>query len=129
MSGQPPRKPLPAWHGGTDPGQPRGKQPSRRSTTGALPSGKRKKLIALGLVSAAFGLTVAGIIIVILLLRNPTELSLVLLEAGYEKNLAVPHNAFGRFGLQQLAVWGEKHNSDSQRLAAHPPETFTTAKG
>ena len=52
---------------------------------------------------------------------------LVLIGAGYEDNLAVPHNVPGRRGLDALAGWAEAHNervgnSERERIDVHRVE-------
>src|SRR5437879_3131293 len=59
---------------------------------GTRPWSKRTKL---ALVSSTLLGVVAAIVIVVLLLRPPRPLRMVLLYAGYEDNLAVPHNVAG----------------------------------
>src|SRR6188768_1943669 len=46
----------------------------------------------------------AALVWVALWLRPGKDTALVLIGAGYEDNLAVPHNAYGRQGLHDLAA-------------------------
>src|SRR5262245_38109035 len=116
MSSQPPRRPLPSWRGGKEPARPAGRSAPGRAPAAATThaSGLPWKKIALGVISATFGVTVAAVIFWVVLPTPPIPLQLVVLQAGYEKNLAVPHNAFGRFGAQQLRAWARQSNSDVQ---------------
>src|SRR5205814_1818850 len=53
---------------------------------------------------------VAVIVVVLLWLRGTDPPRLVLIGAGYETNLAVPHNAYGKRGLGDLKAWKEEYN-------------------
>src|SRR5262249_39214949 len=43
---------------------------------------------------------------------------LVLLSAGYETNLAVPHNVYGWNGLEALQQWAEESGANAKGVAA-----------
>ena len=61
-------------------------------------------------------LAIAGVIIVVLgWVRPDPAPTLVLIEAGYEGNLAVPHNAYGRQAVRALAAWAAAHSEQQTR--------------
>ena len=55
---------------------------------------------------------VVGVVVVLLLLRHTDPPRLVLIGAGYETNLAVPHNVYGKRGLGDLKEWADEHNKN-----------------
>src|SRR5207253_2394212 len=92
-----PAKGGPAWKGQVDAAPPAAKQPM-----------SRKSKLTLGAV--LLGL-LAGLFVVIALLLQPVKpFRLVVLSAGYETNLAVPHNVPGRTTSTELAAWGRKQS-------------------
>ncbi len=71
-------------------------------TTQPRPSRKRLKLFLVGAALA----TILGLLIWLALRpKPPGHSTLVLVGAGYEENLGVPHNVYGREGLKALADW------------------------
>jgi hypothetical protein len=90
-----PAKGGPAWKGGSAPAAAARKPWSR----------KTKLAFGVGLLGALAGLFV----VVALLLRPPPPFRLVLVSAGYETNLAVPHNVPGRKAVAKLEAWAKDH--------------------
>src|SRR5262245_33291810 len=89
----------PAWKGGVDDTK-GGKQPWSKNAR-------------LALAACLFGGVVAAIFIV-LLWPNPLKPPrLVILSAGYETNLAIPHNVPGRTAGKELADWGRDEGRDN----------------
>jgi len=93
--GPPPSGPRPGWH------------PTERPAPRAWNA--RRLLIALAAVATVA--TAAVFAAVLLWPRPPRPVRLVLIGAGYETNLAVPHNVPGRQGLRDLGHWAEDHNT------------------
>jgi hypothetical protein len=62
------------------------------------------------------GIGVAGLLIawLIWLLRPVKPFVLVAIGAGYETNLAVPHNVAGVHGLDAVREWSEQYNKDTK---------------
>lgn len=85
----------------------------------------RRRMAFIGVWIAGLSLT-SLLIWVITWYRPPQPAELVLLGAGYEENLAVPHNIYGWQSLVDLAQTGEEHASWSQDLlhVAHPPRVL-----
>jgi hypothetical protein len=74
------------------------------------PWSRKSKLLFGG---ALVGVLVGAFVIVLLLLRPVKPFRLVVLTAGYETNLAVPHNVAGKRSGAQLAAW-------ARNVSAHP---------
>jgi hypothetical protein len=74
----------------------------------------RKRWARLGMVAGGMGVVALTIFILILLLRAPRPFVLVLVGAGYEENLAVPHNAPGAKSLEALEVWADRYNEQTK---------------
>src|SRR3954471_3747610 len=67
-------------------------------------------LVVLGLLG------VAGALLAVLLWPRPDPApALVLIDAGYEANLGVPHNAQGRQAVRALAAWAAAHGEQQTR--------------
>jgi Mg-chelatase subunit ChlD len=86
--------------------------------------GKRMKILLAGGGLLAI---LAGVVVMWLLLRRPDSPRLVLIGAGYETNLAVPHNVYGKRALGDLKAWADDHNQhrggDSEhRIDVHQEE-------
>src|SRR6476660_5531116 len=98
MPGDQPRGPNRAWKNQVStPGAPgtgkRAWQKAPEAPTGPKrPLSRRAKL---GLATFAVSAVVGLMIVVVLLLRPLKPACLVLLGAGFEENLAVPHNVYG----------------------------------
>src|SRR5947209_7179362 len=92
--------PAPGWRGASD------KRPWKGSaaTGPRQPWSRQKKLF---LAAAAGGGLLGFIVLVILWIRPAPKPSLILLGAGNETNLAVPHNVPGKKGLAALAKWAD----------------------
>src|SRR6266849_3133903 len=107
----PSRPPKPSWR---DPVKPNDRKPQaqrdwRKEPATTKPTGKRwtrKRRFALAFI--AFLLCGIGLIAVIAMWHQPKGAALVLLGAGYENNLAIPHNAYGMNGLNDLAAIAKK---------------------
>jgi hypothetical protein len=104
MSSDKPRKP--SWR--TDVPKKERKQEARPAwqrevETPAAPPGRWTRKTKIGTGVLAFLLLNALLIFVIYWLWPPKPSCLVLLGAGYEDNLAVPHNVYGWEGMQGLA--------------------------
>ncbi|MCC6419414.1 MAG: caspase family protein [Gemmataceae bacterium] len=116
-SGGPPRDKAaagPAWKGGGAPAAGTGPKPPR--------SRKAKIAIGVGLLGVVSGL----IVVIILLIQPPKPFRLVVLVAGNETNLAVPHHAFGRQAAQKLAAWGQTRPDDVDvRIGPLTPDLST----
>src|SRR5262249_21390904 len=93
-----PSKGGPAWKGQVDAAPPTPRQPMSK---------KAKLTLGVGLLGALAGL----IVVIILLLRPVKPFRLVVLSAGYETNLAVPHNVPGRTAATELAAWGRQRDA------------------
>jgi hypothetical protein len=70
----------------------------------------RTRRARLAFVAAALVAVTAATVLVALWLRPARPVYLVLIGAGYEANLAVPHNVPGVRGLDALARWAGEHN-------------------
>jgi hypothetical protein len=75
------------------------------------------------LVALGFLFLLAAVLWVCLWFWPPGPTGLVLLGAGYEDNLAVPHNVYGRNALAQIADWAR---SGGAHLHGEPRELRTT---
>src|SRR5581483_8645237 len=114
-----PRRPQePAWR---QPVKPSGRKPDaqpawRREATNApeMPGDGRRKRVWLGLAGLGTVLAIGGLIYLILLLRPPAPTGLVLIGAPYKQNLALPHNAYGWNGLEQVSRWAGQLKKGSE---------------
>src|SRR5262249_26253492 len=98
--------PAPKGPGPNQGARPWQQGPAAPTSNGNRPWSKRTKL---ALASPPLRAVGAGIVIVVLLSRPPRPLRLVLLYAGYEENLAVPHNVAGVKGPSDLRQWAQDH--------------------
>jgi hypothetical protein len=71
----------------------------------------RKRWAKLAFVLGGIGLVAVTIIVLIILLRPQPPFGLVMIGAGYEDNLAVPHNVPGVKGLEALRAWADVYNN------------------
>jgi Mg-chelatase subunit ChlD len=99
----------------------------RREAT-APPKGKRpwSRRSKLGLLGLLFLGVVGVIVAVILWIRPPKPVYLVLIGAGYEENLAIPHNVYGMVTLRRLGQLAEA-NDKLFRLDRRAPAAWKTA--
>jgi hypothetical protein len=108
---QPPPPPRRSWkHAALPSTPPSSGQHAWQHSGGqpAVPSGKRlsrKTLVAL--LGGGIFVLAAVFLVVIFWPRPAPPVCLVLVGAGYEHNLAVPHNVAGRRTLHDLAQWGK----------------------
>src|SRR5690349_13661060 len=105
MSTQPPPPTRDDWRRPVAAGERRKIGPKwRRELDPASPRrGRRVKALKVSTAILAFVVLGAMLIWVSTWLWPPHPASLVLVGAGYEQNLAVPHNAYGRRSLRLLA--------------------------
>src|SRR5262249_58234253 len=103
-----PSKGGPAWKGQVDAAPPTPRQPMSK---------KAKLTLGVGLLGALAGL----IVVIILLLRPVKPFRLVVLSAGYETNLTVPHNVPGRTTSAKIAARARTHSAHP-RLHIHLPQ-------
>src|SRR5437588_362338 len=109
----PSRSQKPGWRDAAKPAgsqRPAGNQPAWRSQpTAAAPvkasSGRTWKIVLVGTLLLG---VIGGIIAWIFFIKPPKPIHVVLLGAGYENNLAIPHNAAGIHGLDDLEAWAKK---------------------
>jgi hypothetical protein len=100
----PPPPPRRGWRPGTskdrsNEAQHKWRQRAAQPVKEKRPWSKRSKfLFRAGLLGAVIGL----IVVVILWLWPPKRIALVLVGAGYEENLALPHNVYGMNGLEGI---------------------------
>jgi len=105
----PPRPSDPSWRKGVKPAERKQETlPAWRreeQSPADASNGKRRRTlkISLGVLGMVGGL--AGLIVLLIWLRLPRNVSFIFAGSGYEKNLAVPHNAYGWLGLNHLAKW------------------------
>jgi hypothetical protein len=78
------------------------------------------------LTGGAIVLVAALIVVVYLILRPIKPFHFVLLGAGYETNLAVPANAYGRRGLDELDRWVDEYN---QHQAGYKKREIPRSRG
>ena len=139
-----PRPPKRSWREGaastpkSAAGKRAWKQEASAGESGPLFTRRGKILLAAGGLLGVLG----AIIAVYLWMRPIDPPRLVLIGAGYETNLAVPHNVQGRRALTELADWAREHNKNwagdkdkgidptpsSRRstVAPPPPSSFTS---
>jgi hypothetical protein len=107
MASNPSGKQGPGWRG-SKAGAPRkpAVEPGWRSGLD-LPTGGRRKSRKLRLaIATGLFLTLVGVLAgLIWMIYRPRPAALVLVGAGYEENLTVPHNVYGWKGLGDLAAW------------------------
>src|SRR5262245_44697222 len=90
----------------------KGWQQSPRPTAIRRPWGRRARIVvAVSLLAAV----AAAFTAVLLWPRPAPPVRLVLIGAGYETNLAVPHNVWGRRGLRDLERWAQDYIGRSPR--------------
>src|SRR5262245_7275611 len=65
----------------------------------------RRKAFKSGIAVASLGVLTALVLVVIRWLRPEPPPHLIIITAGYEDNLAVPHNVAGRKGAMALRDW------------------------
>src|SRR5262249_36929005 len=94
--------------------QPRWRRDKEAPAAPVVTLSRRKKL---AIVGAATALLVGVLIWVVWWLFPPKPAALVLVGAGYETNLAVPHNAEGWKGLKDLEGGCGSTGPDSSRPA------------
>jgi hypothetical protein len=100
----------------------RGVNEAWRKTDGAGPAGPSwwsRRWARLAFVSGGLALVTGAVVLWILLIHPPRPIRLVLLGAGYETNLAVPHNVPGMNGLDALADWATEYSKDGR---GDPPQ-------
>src|SRR5581483_6097264 len=68
---------------------------------------KRAKLFAAAVALLAI---VGGVVGLVIIVRTPPPPELVIIEAGYETNLAVPHNVYGKRGAGAFKKWAIDYN-------------------
>ncbi len=88
--------PRPDWH--------------QAEAAAAVRPGRGRRLLV-GAAAASTVAVAAGFVSVLLWPRPPHPVRFVLVAAGYETNLAVPHNVAGRRGLDDLRRWADEHNA------------------
>ncbi len=69
-----------------------------------------------------FFLFFAMLVLVFLWLRPASGTAMVLVGAGYEDNLAVPHNVYGRETLNSLARLAESHQTETGKMVVRRKE-------
>src|SRR4051794_2406881 len=133
MSTQPPPPTRDDWRRPVASGERRKTGPKwRREVDPAAPRrARRVKALKASAAILAFVVLGALLIWVSTWLWPPHPTSLVLVGAGYEQNLAIPHNAYGRKSLRSLAGLtvppGSSSSWDSGRLRLEDgPRIFTT---
>ncbi|MCI0457972.1 MAG: hypothetical protein L0Z62_13480 [Gemmataceae bacterium] len=103
-----PKKGAPAWRGTDGPAGPDKGGPAWKgqgaAPTPRQPWSKKTKIVT---AAALIGLVMAVLAWVVFWPDPPRPFRLILLTAGNESNLAVPHNVFGRHAAAKLAAWGE----------------------
>jgi hypothetical protein len=112
---EPPSPRKKAWRNNAGPTPAhRGVDEAWRTTQGAKPTGpsfwSRRKRRFLFVTSGLFAVTLA-IVFLVWLLRPAPPIRLVLIGAGYETNLAVPHNVPGANGLNALHSWAQSYTA------------------
>jgi len=112
----------PSWRKGIKPAEPKQElQPTWRrekQAAAAGESGKRRRGMKIGLGVVGLLAVLAGLILLILLLRPVRPLRLIAAGSGYERNLAVSHNAYGWLGLNHVVAWAESHVQGTSRWDA-----------
>src|SRR2546428_76797 len=68
---------------------------------------RRMKII---LAASSLVGVLVGVLVMWWMIRRTDPPRLVLIGAGYETNLAVPHNVHGKRALADLKGWADKHN-------------------
>src|SRR6202023_1909510 len=105
MPGTPSRLPSRSWRPGAKPAeQPTATGPTWRrvATASASRAARRSRAFRVVLILLAF-LTLSSLFVwVCLWLAPPKPACLVLIGAGYEDNLAIPLNVYGRQSMQAL---------------------------
>src|SRR5262245_17919435 len=122
-----PTSPGSAWHPALPENDPGARAAWRSRGERAALAGPRRHVGRVLLVLLALLLLCAALIWVSLWLRPGKDTALVLLGAGYEDNLAVPHNVYGTQGLQALAELGRVEpvsGGGRLRLFTDPPRPF-----
>ena len=121
MPNDPPQPPQRAWRGalpstgGPAKGGPAWKGSPGPAAAARKPWSRKTKLtLGVGLLGA-----LAGLFVVVVLLPRPVKpFRLVLLSAGYETDLAVPHNVPGRKTVAKLAAWA----GANEKIGVHRPD-------
>jgi hypothetical protein len=124
-SSQPPKR---SWRddgsGGRGAATKREWQKEAGGSGGAPRFSKRIKII---LAATSLLTVVGGVVVLLLWIRHIDPPRLVLIGAGNETELAVPHNVYGMRGLRDLRAWAEQKNSGTHALA--PVEVELTTEG
>jgi hypothetical protein len=109
MPTDPSRRPGPAWRSqaaGSDRKQ--ASQPAwRKGPAAARPARRLSRRAQFGIAAGLFLVAVAGVAALLWMLYPPQPACLVVVGAGYEDNLSLPHNVYGWQGARDLARWCE----------------------
>src|SRR5205823_4568519 len=99
-------RPKPAgWRDSAKPGERKSAAQAEWRKDKAAPPGKSKLLtrrVRFWVLSVLLLLVTGALIALYFYLKPPKQAGLFLVGAGYEDNLAVPHNVFGRDGMREL---------------------------
>jgi hypothetical protein len=104
-------KPKPAgWRDSAKPGERKSAAQAEWRKDKAAPPGKSKFLsrrVRFTILSSLLLVTTGALVALYFYLKPPKQAGLFLVSAGYEDNLAVPHNVFGRDGMRELTRLAE----------------------
>jgi hypothetical protein len=118
-----PRPSDPAWRKGGKPGTK--KQESlkpwqrQKEKSGEETHDGGRRIVRIGVGVAGIMAALAGLIWLILLLRQVPATQVLLVGAGYETNLILPHNAYGWAGLNSLFSWLEERRQQKESWDSH----------
>jgi hypothetical protein len=96
------------------PGKPSGWKPSGPAGPSG-PSWITSRWARIAAVLAGLATLAVALVIILLWPRPSRAPALILIEAGYEANLAVPHNVAGRNASRAIAEWAAKHSEQASR--------------
>jgi hypothetical protein len=119
-SPQPPKR---SWRDDAGRGGPT-KREWQKDASGGSGGGPRfsRRLKIILAISALFAV-IGGVVIWWLMLRHTDPPRYVLIQAGYETNLTVPHNVYGKRVVADLKAWSEEQNKNYRGDEEHSIST------
>jgi hypothetical protein len=121
MPADPSRRQPPAWRtqgAGAKADRKASAEPAwRKDKSAAAPKRRLSRRTQLGIAAGLFVVAVAGVAALIWMIIPPPPACLVVVGAGYEDNLSLPHNVYGWQGARDLATWSEQTAGGGSWLA------------
>jgi hypothetical protein len=127
-SSQPPKR---SWRDDASAGRGAAKREWQKDAGGSHGGVPRlSKRMKIFLAAGSLLTVLVGVVVLWLLFRRPDPPRLVLISAGYETNLAVPHNVYGKRTVGDLRAWAEQqndaHGGDREHSVEIKDEELTT---